>query len=67
MKGRIQQVAVQVLAGSTAWGMGHLLAGRFLGEPTERGLADDAKEALLKGATAMVSTFAASLIIRRVL
>jgi hypothetical protein len=67
VKGKIEQFAVHVLAGSAAWGMRHLLGRRFLEEPTDRGLAGDAKEALLRAGTAMVATFAASLIVRRLL
>lgn len=40
------------------------LADKFLDEPEERGVRDDAKEALLKAAFSLTSTVLASIIIR---
>ena len=66
MSDEIQERLIHVLAAALAWGLGHLLAERFLKKPKERGVADDAKEALVKAATSAASTIAASVIIRRV-
>ena len=66
MSDEIQERLIHILAVALAWGLGHLLAERSLKKPKERGVADDAKEALVKGATSAASTIAASVIIRRV-
>ena len=56
-----------ILATVVAYLLASRLAGRFVDEPEVRGIRDDLKEGLLSGASSLLLTVVASLVIRRVL
>ncbi|BBL79931.1 hypothetical protein Rxycam_01475 [Rubrobacter xylanophilus DSM 9941] len=60
-----QQRLITVLAAAIAYGISHFVADRLIDIPEQRGIKDDALEALLKGATTATSTILASVIVRR--
>ncbi len=61
-----RQRLVTLLAAGLAFGMSHAVIDRFLENPDEqRGIKEDALEAVLKGAVTTVSTFLASVAVRR--
>jgi hypothetical protein len=60
----MQKRLITILSTVLAAFIASRLADRFLDEPEERGVRDDAKEALIKAAFSLVSTIIASYIIR---
>lgn len=67
MSDETQKRLIAILAMGIGWGLAHLVTDRFIGEPEERGVKDDVKEALLKATASLASTVIASIIIRRVI
>lgn len=67
MSDETQKRLIAILAMGIGWGLAHLITDRFIGEPEERGVKDDVKEALLKSTASLASTVIASIIIRRVI
>lgn len=61
-----QQRIITIAAAGIAYLISSLLVNRFIDIPEERGLRDDALEAILKGATTATSTILASIIVRRI-
>lgn len=66
MSEETQKRLITILSTALASYTASKLADRILEEPEERGVRDDAKEALMKAAFSIVSTIAASIIIRNV-
>lgn len=60
----MQKRLITILSTVLAAFIASRLADRFLDEPEERGVRDDAKEALIKAGFSLVSTIIASYIIR---
>ena len=56
-----------ILATVVAYLLASRLAGRFVDQPEVRGIRDDLKEGLLSGASSLLLTVVASLVIRRVM
>ena len=56
-----------ILATVVAYLLANRLADRFVDQPEVRGIRDDLKEGLLSGASSLLLTVVASLVIRRVL
>jgi hypothetical protein len=56
-----------ILATVVAYLLASRLADRFVDQPEVRGIRDDFKEGLLSGASSLLLTVVASLVIRRVL
>jgi hypothetical protein len=56
-----------ILATVVAYLLASRLADRFVDQPEVRGIRDDLKEGLLSGASSLLLTVVASLVIRRVL
>lgn len=61
-----QKRMVTILASGIAYVLASRLADRLIEEPERRGIADDAKEALLRAAFSLASTIVASFIVRRI-
>ncbi len=61
-----QKRVITVLASVVAYWLASRLADRFVEQPEARGTKDDLKEALLSGASSLVLTIIASVVIRRV-
>ena len=57
---------IMVLATVVAYVLASRLAERFVDQPEVRGLRDDVKEGLLSGASSLLFTVVASVVIRRV-
>ena len=57
---------IMVLATVIAYVLASRLAERFVDQPEARGLRDDVKEGLLSGASSLLFTVVASVVIRRV-
>lgn len=60
-----RQRLVTLLAAGIAYVLSHYVTSRFIEIPEQRGIKDDAVEAILKGATTAASTVLASLLVRR--
>jgi hypothetical protein len=67
MNDATQQRIVTILAAAIAYLITQYVVERLIDIPDERGIKDDAIEALLKGATTATSTILASVIVRRLL
>ncbi len=59
--------AIMILATIVAYLLASRLANRFVNQPEVRGVRDDLKEGLLSGASSLLLTVVASLVIRRVM
>jgi hypothetical protein len=66
MNDATQQRIITIAAAGIAYLISSLVVNRFIDIPEERGLRDDALEAILKGATTATSTILASIIVRRI-
>ena len=66
MNDATQQRIITIAAAGIAYLISSLVVNRFIDIPEERGLRDDAIEAILKGATTATSTILASIIVRRI-
>ena len=66
MDDETQKRLISILSTAIAFLLASRLAGRFIKEPEVRGVRDDAKEALLQASFSLLSTIAASFLIRRV-
>lgn len=62
-----QKQLISVLSTAIAFVLASRLAESLFDQPEERGVGDDVKEALLQASFSLVSTVAASLVIRRLL
>jgi len=67
MSDATQQRLVTILAAAIAYLISQYVTNRLIDIPDERGVKDDAIEALLKGATTATSTILASILVRRLL
>lgn len=67
MNDATRQRIITIAAAGIAYLITSLVVNRYIDIPEERGLKDDALEAILKGATTATSTILASIIVRRVL
>ena len=65
MNDAMQQRIVSILAAAIAYLITQYVVERLIDLPDERGVKDDAIEALLKGATTATSTILASILVRR--
>jgi len=65
MNDAMQQRLVTILAGAIGYLISQYVVDRLIDIPDERGIKDDAIEALLKGATTATSTILASVLVRR--
>jgi hypothetical protein len=65
MNDATQQRIVTILAAAIAYLITQYVVERLIDIPDERGIKDDAIEALLKGATTATSTILASIVVRR--
>jgi len=65
MNDATQQRIVTILAAAIAYLITQYVVERLIDIPDERGIKDDAIEALLKGATTATSTILASVLVRR--
>ena len=59
--------AIMILATIVAYLLASRLANRFVNQPEVRGVRDDLKEGLLSGASSLLLTVVASVVIRRVM
>jgi hypothetical protein len=59
--------AIMILATVAAYLLASRLANRFVNQPEVRGVRDDLKEGLLSGASSLLLTVVASVVIRRVM
>jgi hypothetical protein len=59
--------AIMILATIVAYLLASRLANRFVTQPEVRGVRDDLKEGLLSGASSLLLTVVASVVIRRVM
>ena len=67
MDDEAQKRAITVLASVVAYLLASRLANRFVTQPEVRGGRDDLKEGLLSGASSLLLTVVASVVIRRVM
>lgn len=67
MSEEAQKRLITLLAALIAYAVSDRLADRYLDQPEERGVADDIKEAAIKGSFRFASTVAASFIIRQII
>jgi hypothetical protein len=65
MNDATQQRLITLLAAGIAYVISHQVSDRFIDIPEQRGIKDDALEAVLKGATTATSTILASILVRR--
>ena len=65
MNDAMRQRLVPILAGAIGYLISQYITDRLIDIPEERGIKDDAIEALLKGATTATSTILASILVRR--
>jgi hypothetical protein len=65
MNDATQQRLVTILAVAIAYLISQYVTDRLVDIPEERGVKDDAIEAILKGATTATSTILASILVRR--
>lgn len=66
MNDATQQRMITIAAAGIAYLLSSAVTNRFINIPEERGIKDDALEAILKGATTATSTILASIIVRRI-
>ncbi len=66
MDDETQQRVIPLVAAGIAYLISHAVTNRFINIPEQRGIKDDALEAVLKGATTAASTILASVIVRRI-
>ena len=67
MNDAMQQRLVTILAAAIAYLITQYVVERLVDIPDERGIKDDAIEAVLKGTTTATSTILASILVRRLL
>jgi hypothetical protein len=67
MNDAVRQRLVTILAAGIAYLISQYVTDRLVDIPEERGVKDDAIEAILKGATTATSTILASILVRRLL
>ena len=67
MNDAMRQRLITILAAAIAYLISQYVTNRLIDIPDERGIKDDAIEAILKGATTATSTILASLLVRRLL
>lgn len=67
MDDETQQRVITLVAAGIAYGISQAVTNRYIDVPDQRGIKDDALEAVLKGATTAASTILASIIVRRIL
>jgi len=60
-----QQRIITIAAAGIAYVISSMVTNRLIDIPEQRGLKDDALEAILKGATTATSTILASILVRR--
>jgi hypothetical protein len=60
-----QQRIITIAAAGIAYVISSIVTNRLIDIPDQRGLKDDALEAILKGATTATSTILASILVRR--
>lgn len=65
MNDATQQRVITILAAGIAYLISSAVTNRLIDIPDQRGLKDDALEAVLKGATTATSTILASVLVRR--
>ena len=65
MNDATQQRLVTILAAAIAYLITQYITDRLIDIPEERGIKDDAIEAILKGATTTTATILASVLVRR--
>lgn len=66
MNDATQQRMITIAAAGIAYLISSAVTNRFIDIPEQRGIKDDALEAILKGATTATSTILASIIVRRI-
>ena len=67
MDDETKKSAIMILATVVAYLLASRLANRFVNQPEVRGVRDDLKEGLLSGASSLLLTVVASVVIRRVM
>jgi len=67
MNDAMRQRLITILAAAIAYLISQYITNRLIEIPDERGIKDDALEAILKGATTATSTILASVLVRRLL
>ena len=60
-----KQRVITIVAAGIAYLISSMVTNRYINIPEQRGLKDDALEAILKGATTATSTILASVLVRR--
>ena len=65
MNDSTKQRMITLTAAGIAYLLSSMVTNRFINIPEQRGLKDDALEAILKGATTATSTILASVLVRR--
>ena len=65
MNDATQQRIITIAAAGIAYVISSIVTNRLIDIPDQRGLKDDALEAILKGATTATSTILASILVRR--
>ena len=65
MRDATQQRLITTLSAAIAYLITQYITERFIDLPDERGIKDDAVEAILKGVTTATSTILASILVRR--
>ena len=60
-----KQRVITIVAAGLAYLISSMVTNRYINIPEQRGLKDDALEAILKGATTATSTILASVLVRR--
>ena len=66
MNDEMEKRVISILATGIAYMLANQLAHRLIQEPEVRGVRDDFKEGLLSGASSLLFTVVASVVIRRV-
>ena len=66
MNDATQQRMITIAAAGIAYLISSAVTNRYIDIPEQRGIKDDALEAILKGATTATSTILASIIVRRI-
>ena len=67
MDDKTKKRVIMILATVVAYLLASRLANRFVNRPEVRGVRDDLKEGLLSGASSLLLTVVASIVIRRVM
>ena len=65
MNDSTKQRMITITAAGIAYLLSSMVTNRYINIPEQRGLKDDALEAILKGATTATSTILASILVRR--